>query len=173
VLARCRPDARIADVTHRIHERTGLLALSKREFIRMTMSYYLLHTGIPINFGTTVLLGFLIGCAIAGQTFYLFTIENLKQFGTLKAMGLSDRALVGMILLQALLVAGIGYGLGIGVATVFGMFAARQLPLLSFYLPWQVLATTGIAMILIALLSSVLSIRRVLVLEPAIVFQGG
>jgi putative ABC transport system permease protein len=173
VLARCRPDAQLADVTHRIHERTGLLALSKPEFMRMTMGYYLLHTGIPINFGTTVLLGFLIGCAIAGQTFYLFTVENLRQFGTLKAMGLSDRALVTMILLQALLVAGIGYGLGIGVATLFGMFAARLLPLLSFYLPWQVLAITGIAMIFIALLSSVLSIRRVLVLEPAIVFQGG
>ena len=49
------------------------------------------HTGIPVNFGTTVLLAFLVGCAIAGQTFYLFTVENLKQFGTLKAMGMSDR----------------------------------------------------------------------------------
>ena len=38
-------------------------------------------TGIPINFGITVVLGFIVGTAIAGQTFYLFTVENLKQFG--------------------------------------------------------------------------------------------
>ena len=47
-------------------------------------------TGIPMNFGITVLLGFIVGTAIAGQTFYLFTIENLKQFGALKAMGVGN-----------------------------------------------------------------------------------
>ena len=52
--------------------------------------YYLRYTGIPINFGVTTLLGFLVGTAIAGQTFYNFTIENIKQFGTLKAMGMTD-----------------------------------------------------------------------------------
>ena len=46
-----------------------------------TIKYYLIYTGIPINFGITVFLGFLVGTAIAGQTFYNFTIENLKQFG--------------------------------------------------------------------------------------------
>jgi putative ABC transport system permease protein len=45
--------------------------------------------------------------------------------------------------------------------------------LLAFFLPWQVLLGTGAAVLVIALLSSLLSIRRVLVLEPAAVFQGG
>jgi putative ABC transport system permease protein len=136
------------------------------------MDYYLGHTGIPINFGTTVILAFLVGCAIAGQTFYLFTVENLKQFGTLKAMGMSDRQVVGMILIQALVVAGIGYGLGVGLATIYGIVAQEEMPLLAFFLPWQVLVITGVAVVLIALVSSLLSIRRVIVVEPAIVFQG-
>ncbi len=88
-------------------------------------------------------------------------------------MGLSDRRVVGIILVQALVVGGIGYGLGIGLATIYGIFAQERMPLLAFFLPWQVLAITGVAVVLIALLSSLLSIRRVLVLEPAIVFQGG
>ena len=46
-----------------------------------TIKYYIKYTGIPINFGITTVLGFLVGTAIAGQTFYNFTIENLKQFG--------------------------------------------------------------------------------------------
>jgi putative ABC transport system permease protein len=172
VLAKCQPGLVPEQVARRIEKQTGLKARSKQEFCDLTMGYYLRHTGIPVNFGTTVLLGFLVGCAIAGQTFYLFTVENLKQFGTLKAMGMSDRGVVLMILVQSLVVAAIGYGLGIGLATCYGILAQRWMPLLAFFLPWQVLALNGVAVILIALLASLLSIRRVLVLEPAVVFQG-
>ena len=60
-----------------------------------------------------------VGTVVAGQTFYLFTVENLKQFGALKAMGVTNRRLVGMILLQALDVGVIGFALGIGMAAAF------------------------------------------------------
>jgi putative ABC transport system permease protein len=173
VLAKCQPGEEPEAVARRVAEQTGLMALTRQRFIDLTMNYYLHHTGIPLNFGTTVLLGFLVGCAIAGQTFYLFTVENLKQFGTLKAMGLSDRGVIGMILVQALVVAGVGYGFGVGLATLYGVVAQESWPLLAFFLPWQVLLATGGAVLVIALLSSLLSIRRVLVLEPAAVFQGG
>ena len=86
----------------------------------MTINYYLLYTGIPFNFGITALLGFLVGTAIAGQTFYNFTIENIKQFGALKAMGATNVRIVGMILLQALVVGLLGYGIGVGLAALFG-----------------------------------------------------
>ncbi len=172
VLVKCQPGVSVDEVATRIEARTGLKAVSRNGFVWMTMMYYLRHTGIPINFGTTVVLAFLVGCAIAGQTFYLFTVENLKQFGTLKAMGLSDRGVIGMILTQALVVGSIGYGLGVGLATVYGIVAQRRMPLLAFFLPWQVVAVSGVAVLLIALLSSLLSIRRVLVLEPAAVFQA-
>ena len=128
-------------------------------------------TGIPINFGITVILGFIVGAAIAGQTFYLFTIENLKQFGALKAMGAGNGTLVVMILLQAVLVAFIGYGLGVGGAAAFGELTKSQAKL-AFYMPWQVLVITGLAVVAMAVLAALLSIRKVLVLEPAIVFQG-
>ena len=82
-----------------------------------TIDYYLKYTGIPINFGITALLGFLVGTAIAGQTFYNFTLENLKQFGALKAMGATNLRIVGMILLQATVVGLLGYGIGVGLAT--------------------------------------------------------
>ena len=85
-----------------------------------TIKYYLIYTGIPINFGITVFLGFLVGTAIAGQTFYNFTIENLKQFGALKAMGASNLRIVAMILLQAAVVGVLGYGIGVGLSTLFG-----------------------------------------------------
>jgi putative ABC transport system permease protein len=171
VLAKCQPDSSPQQVADRIEAQTGLKALSKDGFMTLTMNYYLQHTGIPINFGTTVVLAFIVGCAIAGQTFYLFTVENLKQFGTLKAMGLSDRRTVGMILVQALVVAGIGYSLGVGLATIYGIVAQRYMPLLAFFMPWQVLAISAVSVLVIALVSSFVSIHRVLVLEPAAVFK--
>ncbi len=173
VLAKCQPGLSPVEVARKIEAQTRLKAVTAGEFSWMTMKYYLQHTGIPMNFGTTMLLGFFVGCAISGQTFYLFTVENLKQFGTLKAMGMSDSRVVTMILTQALVVGGIGYGLGVGLATLYGIFAQAKMPLLAFFLPWQVLVITGIAVLLIALIASLVSVRRALVLEPAIVFQGG
>ena len=173
LLAKALPGVDPEELAPRIQDQTGLKALTNDGFSQLTMNYYLRHTGIPLNFGTTVVLAFFVGSAIAGQTFYLFTVENLKQFGTLKAMGMSDRRVVGMILVQGLVVGSIGYGTGVGLATAYGIFAQRAWPLLAFFLPWQVLALSAAAMIVIVLLASLLSIRRVLVLEPAVVFQGG
>ena len=107
----------------------------------MTINYYLKYTGIPINFGITALLGFLVGTAIAGQTFYNFTIENLKQFGALKAMGATNLRIVGMILLQATVVGLLGYGIGVGLAALFGW--RIQGTELAFFTPWQLLPITG------------------------------
>jgi putative ABC transport system permease protein len=171
VLAEPEPGLRSDEVCRRIEEQTGLKALTRQGFADLTMTYYLTRTGIPINFGTTVLLGFLVGTAIAGQTFYTFTVENLKQFGALKAMGLSNRRIVGMILLQGLTVGLIGYGLGVGLAALFGELTKRN-PTLAFYMPWQVLVLTGGAVLIIVVLASLLSVRRVVVLEPAVVFKG-
>jgi putative ABC transport system permease protein len=172
VLAAPEPGADLQTVCDRIQVQTGRMALTSHQFFWKTIGYFLGSTGIPVNFGITIALGFVIGVAIAGQTFYLFTIENLKQFGALKAMGLTNLRLVGMILLQALVVGAIGYGVGIGLTALFFMSTSHITHLAGLYLPWQVMAGTGLAVLAIVILSSLLSIRRVLVLEPAEVFRG-
>jgi putative ABC transport system permease protein len=163
------------EVADRIQRQTGLGAKTSEKFTYKTIKYYLLYTGIPINFGITVFLGFLVGTAIAGQTFYNFTIENLKQFGALKAMGASNIRIVAMILLQAAVVGALGYGIGVGLSTLFGwrIVGWRGQPgELAYFTPWQLLPTTAAAIILICVLASLLSVQRVLRLEPAIVFRS-
>jgi putative ABC transport system permease protein len=173
ILVKLDDNASAGKVSEQIAAETAnlLKARTPEQFEADTMWYYFTRTGIPVNFGMTVALGFIVGTAIAGQTFYQFTVENLKQFGALKAMGVSNRRILGMILLQALVVGPVGYGLGVGVAAQFGN-ATRNNPVVAFDLPWQILALSAIAVLIICLLSSLLSIRRVLVLEPAIVFRG-
>ena len=151
--------------------RTRLSAYTKAEFEDLTISYFMKYTGIPINFGIAVMLGFLVGTAIAGQTFYNFTLENLKYFAALKAMGATNLKLLGMVVTQALLVGGIGYGLGTGAAAVFGNAVGPNTEL-AFRLPWQVLAGTGAAIAVISTLAALLSLWKVVRLEPAVVFKG-
>jgi putative ABC transport system permease protein len=171
VLVESQPDVPPAEVCRRIREQTGLQALTREQFLEKTIRYYLAKTGIPLNFAITVFLGFLVGTAIAGQTFYLFTVENIRQFGALKAMGTSNWTILMMVLFQAIQVGIVGYGIGVGLAALFG-WGTRGITRLSFFMPWQVLALTAAAVFVIVLVASLLSIRKVLVLDPAIVFRG-
>lgn len=170
VLAKAIDGVPVSEVTSRIHEQTGLGAFSAEEFGWKTISWVLKNTGIGINFGTTIMLGFIVGMAIAGQTFYLFTVENLKQFGALKAMGASTFTLARMILLQAFTVGLTGYGVGIGLATGFGVLSAKGggLP---FVETWQLLLLVLLALLGICTLSALISITKLARLEPAIVFR--
>lgn len=159
------------ELARRIHEETGLGAFTEEQFGWKTVQWILKNTGIGVNFGTTVLLGFIVGMAISGQTFYLFTVENLPQFGALKAIGASTGMLARMILLQSFTVGTIGYGVGVGLATLFGLTAGSggRLP---FKETWPLLVGVAVALLLICSISSAISIRKLAKLEPAIVFRG-
>jgi putative ABC transport system permease protein len=175
VLAQAEPGLPVDEVCSRIRTQTGLLALSQQGFAETTVRYYMERTGIPVNFGITVMLGFIIGSAIAGQTFYLFTLDNLKQYGVLKAMGLTNGRLIALVMLQGFTVGLLGYCLGVGMAAGFETFlawklaGARVLP--PMYMAWQILVLSGFAAVSIVIGSAVLSVRRALRLEPAAVFH--
>jgi putative ABC transport system permease protein len=153
-----------------IKERTGLLAYTQQEFKNTTLSYWMKNTGIPINFGISVFLGFLVGAAIAGQTFSSFVRECLKQYAVLKAMGVRNLTLVRMVLLQAAVVGLIGYGIGVGLTALFG-YGMRD-SVLAFYMPWQLLLFSGGGVLLIITLTALLSLRAVIKLDPATVFRS-
>jgi putative ABC transport system permease protein len=173
ILAQGEPGVPPQEVCRRIHDETGLKALTQPEFSEMTITYYMQRTGIPVNFGITVVLGFIIGAAIAGQTFYLFTIDNLKQFGALKAMGLGNGRIIGMVLIQGLVVGAIGYAFGVGLASITEdviMARVKGIPP-AMYMAWQIPVGTACAAGLIVVASALVSLRRVIQLEPASVFR--
>ena len=101
VLAKPTPGTPVEKVCKGIEATTGLRARSTAEFSLDSFLFYLRNTGIPVNFGITVIIALVVGTVIPGQTFYIFTVENLKQFGALKAIGVTNRRIVGMILLLA------------------------------------------------------------------------
>lgn len=170
ILVKAAPGITPEALAQRITKELGLQAFTPNQFIDFTINYYVKYTGIPINFGIAVILGFIVGTAIAGQTFYSFTSENLRYFGTLRAMGASPWTLVGMITLQAAVVGVVGYGMGVGAASLF-YYVSRNSEL-AFRLPWQLLCISAAAVTLVCLISALISARKLLTLEPAIVFKS-
>ena len=172
VLAQAQPGVSDRELCRRIPAATGLHAATGTEFGWQTIRYYIKHTGIPVNFGITISIALVVGTIVAGQTFYIFTLENLKQFGALKAIGVTNWRITGMILQQALMVGAIGFSIGIAMTAAFFEVTKANLDLRGFVLFWQIAAGTGAVVLLIVMAASLMSIRRVLVLEPAVVFRG-
>lgn len=170
VLVKAEAGEDLLALCERIEKLTGLAAYTSDEFKTLTVGYFLKYTGIPINFGIAIVLGFIVGTAVAGQTFYNFTLDNIRQFGALKAMGAQNGTLLRMILLQAVMVGFIGYGLGVGAASMIGYVSEGSE--LAFRMPWQLLVLSGSAVAMICILAALLSILKVVRLEPAIVFKG-
>src|SRR5262249_14354273 len=140
VLAKAEPGVSPRELCNRIASQTGLRARTWRDFAWDAVTYYLRRTGIPVNFGITIALGFLVGAAIAGQTFYLFVVENLRQFGALKAIGVSNFSIIAMVMIQAVVVGLIGFGIGSGLSAAFFEFTSHNfVHLRGFFMPWQVM----------------------------------
>jgi putative ABC transport system permease protein len=177
-------DQAVAD----IHRQTGLKAFVNREasvgefwaqradsktdnFNISTVWWYVKNTGIPISFGTTVIIGLLVGMAVSCQTFYSFVLENMRHLGALKAMGASNGMLCLMLITQAFTVGFIGYGIGLAATSVFALFALKneQPP---FYMPEFVPFVVLGVVLGICTLAALLGIWRVSKLEPAMVFRS-
>jgi putative ABC transport system permease protein len=171
VLVEPAPGRSARAVARQIEKETQLKAFTEDEFFWSTIWWYFRNTGIPFSFGTTILLGFLVGIAICGQTFYTFVLENLRHLGALKAMGASNFTLARMLLVQAWTVGVIGYGIGIGLTASFGR-AVMEKGQPPFLLPYQLPLVTFVVIMLICTIAAGLGIWKICRVEPAIVFRG-
>ena len=172
VLARAAPGRDPREVADAIERATGLRARTDREFARDGVDYIVTNTGIPINFGITVALGFVVGVAIVGLTFSLFIRDNIRQFGALKAIGVTNGAIRLMVGAQAAMVGLIGYGLGLGLAVAFfAIGAGASDAFKGFFMPWQIPVITAGVVIVMILLTGFIALRAVLKTEPAEVFR--
>lgn len=170
ILVKVKQGADVSEVAREIQHSTRLSACTGGEFERITADYILKKTGILVNFGMTIGLGFLIGLLVAGQTFYTFVLDNLRHFAALKAMGAANGTVLRMMCLQVLTVGCIGYGLGVGGASLTGI--AFQRGGLAFEMHWIIPAAGAVAVLACCLAAGGLGMVRVLRLEPSVVFKG-
>jgi putative ABC transport system permease protein len=118
-----------------------------------------------------VVLGFVVGVAIVGLTFSLFIRDNIKQFGALKAIGVTNARILRMVAVQAGLVGFVGYGMGV-LGTVGFMWGFGGNPFFKgFYIPWQIPLISLAAVVIILAVTGTLALRSVFRTEPASVFR--
>lgn len=162
-LVKTDPQTDVNVVCDTLNSFRGLHALTQEQFKDRIVRFFL-GTGILINFGLSVALGIIIGFSIAGQIFYIMTLENLTYFALIKAVGGNEKMIFKMIICQAALVGVIGYALGIGVTVLWGM--AIKHTSLAFLFPWQLLLFSFAVVLLICVFTAALSIQKVFRADP-------
>lgn len=170
ILVEPSPGISAEAIAERIEKETGLRAFTKNAFEWSTIWWFVHNTGIPFSFGSTILLGFIVGLAVAGQTFFSFILENFGNLGALKAMGAGNGLLCRMLILQASLVGFIGYGIGIGITSLFG-FGSLKKGQPPYFMPYEIPVITFFLILFICAFSAILAIRKVRKLEPHEVFR--
>jgi putative ABC transport system permease protein len=150
----------------------GYIALTADEFKQRISNFYKYKTGVGTNVLLMTIISFIVGLSISGQTFHTFILENLDKFGALKAIGAKGKELVYMILFQAMFTSLIGYGLGIGLASILIALAKLRLPSYAAKIAYTNLGLAFIMVLIIAGISSYIGVRKVIKIEPFDIFRG-
>ena len=140
------------------------------EFSRMTRVYWMFTTGAGIAVLLAALLGLIVGVVIVAQTIYATTVDHLREYGTLKAIGASNGYLYTVIIQQAVISGAIGYVLAMGVSwfVVRGSAHRGAAILVTWPLALGMLGLT----LLMCVGAALVSINKVTRLDPAVVFAG-
>ena len=170
VLVKVAPGESVETVKARINALPHLAAYTTSEMSERTRTYWSSRTGVGAGFFTTAVLGVIVGFVVVGQILYSGTLQYIREYGTLKAMGARNSMVVRIILAQAMISAAIGFVVG-GVLA-HGMQAAMAKANLSVALFPSLYAATLVVTIAMCSFAALLSIVKVLRLDPASVFKG-
>jgi putative ABC transport system permease protein len=171
ILVRAKAGADLAAVKAGLMEAVpGVEVFTKAEMLAKTQSYWVFGTGAGTTTLMGAILGLLVGIVVVAQTIYSATLDHLREFGTLKAMGATNGQLYQVIILQAMLAAVMGYALGITIALLVVNTTTNTDLLIK--LPWEVAAGIFGLTLLMCMSASLLSIRKATSIDPAMVFRG-
>lgn len=171
LLVKAAPGVDIAALKQRIEQNVdGVEVLTNAEMRQRTQHYWLFTTGAGVTTLIGAALGLLVGIVVVAQTIYASTVDHIREFGTLKAMGASNDVIYQVIILQAILTAVAGYA----VAIVIGWLVSRNSAATGavILLPPEMAAGTFVTAVLMCILASIVSIRKATSIDPALVFRN-
>ena len=170
VLVKVEPGVSAELVKQRINAIPHLSAYTTNERSKRTRTYWSTRTGVGAGFFTTAVLGIIVGFVVVGQILYSGTLQYIREYGTLKAMGARNSAVVRVILSQAMISAALGFVVGAPLAMV--MRAAMKGANLTVALSPALYTVTAAITAVMCAFAALLSIVKVLRLDPASVFKG-
>jgi putative ABC transport system permease protein len=142
---------------------------NKREWANRSRNYWIVSTGLGLNMFITVFLGCLVGVVVVAQTLYTSTMEHLKEFGTVKAIGGGNSDIYGILARQATISALVGFAFGAIPSYLVGKFIGRAD--LKLIIPPALWAGVFVGTVAMCLAAALISFRKVASIDPALVFR--
>lgn len=169
LLVGLEPGADVEVVRHALGERLGRVDVWKRaDFARQAQKYWLITTGAGSALLLSALLGLVVGIVIVGQTLYATTVDRLPEYATLRAMGAPASYLNRVILKQAAISAAFGFSLG--TLAAYAIVAISAYGNVAVIVPWWLLVVLAALTVLMCAFGALISIRRLVRIDPSSVF---
>jgi putative ABC transport system permease protein len=170
IMVGVEPGADPLTVRDRLQEVLGdTKVMTREQYLSVILRYILTETQIGLSFGTSTFMGLLVGLITVALSMFSSVVDNMRQFGTLKAIGSTNWDLGALLLVQAVVYGLVGSLMGLGM--VAAMVQGMRNPQLTPILPMEAFAITTALMVGVCMMASVLALARLRKLEPAMVFR--
>jgi len=171
IVAKVKDGYSVKEVVERLRKSLhDLDVYTKDEFSRKTRLYWTIETGVGFSFLITILISFLIGMLIVGQTIYNSTMEYLKEFGTLKAIGATNFDIYKIIFSEAMINAIFGYIIAF-IVTLLSTKVYQATDMVFAIKIWIALLVFFLTL-LMCLSAAFFSVRKIRRIDPVLVFRG-
>jgi len=144
--------------------------LTRSELVYRQGKYWVIGTGAGITVLVAAALAIIVGIVIVAQTIYSATVDHIREYGTLKAMGATNFYLYRIIITQAVTSGLIAYVIGITISIIISRISLEGT--LAIIVNWQLVLALFVLTIAMCCASSVVAIRKATSIDPAMVFKG-
>ncbi|OYP33059.1 ABC transporter permease [Rhodopirellula sp. MGV] len=171
LLAKVSPGADPATVCREIEKLLpDVEAMTADEYAKVSINFWLTRTGIGLSFGAATIMGVLVGLIMVAQTLYAMVLDRLSEFATLRAIGLRDRELLRILLIQSSIVATVG--IIIGIAMSVGVRELLSTPRATISIPPELYGGSAVLVFVVCLIASGLPYMRVRKVDPHTALTG-
>ena len=171
ILVKLVPGADLQQVRRELLDQvTDVEVLTTAQFSRMTTFYWMFTTGAGVAVLIAAALGLVVGFVVVAQTIYATTVDHIREFGTLKAMGAPNSYVYKVIMKQAAISAVIGYVLGM-IVSVFVVHASQKGGA-AILMPAPMAVGMFFLTLTMCVGAALVSINKVTRIDPAMVFRG-
>jgi putative ABC transport system permease protein len=172
VLVRAEPGQDLEALKQQLEEALpNTNAYTQDEMASLTRAYWVRRTGIGFILGLGATVGVVVGMVIVGQILYSSVSDHLKEFATLKAMGVSDRVVYSIIIRQALWMSVLGYIPSLALCLGLGMWTFATQGIMILITPLTATVIFGIT-VTMCVGSALFATQKVTRVDPAIVFKS-
>ena len=171
ILVKLAPGADLQRVRRELLDHvTDVEVFTTAQFSRMTTFYWMFTTGAGVAVLIAAALGLVVGFVVVAQTIYATTVDHIREFGTLKAMGAPNSYVYKVIMKQAAISAVIGYVLGMIVSAF--VVNASQKGGAAILMPTSMAVGMFFLTLTMCVGAALVSINKVTRIDPAMVFRG-